>query len=691
MPKIYVCFVWHMHQPCYKDLVSGEYRLPWTRLHALKDYYGMVKILEEFPGVRQTFNLVPSLLMQVEEYASGKAVDPFLRVALKPAEELTDAEVRFILQYFFQANPIHLIGRYPRYAELNEAWRAADRNFKRASHVFNSGALRDLQVLSQLSWFEEEFLESDQEVTGLVAKERDYTLEDQALVGRKQLEILGKVIPVYKNFAATGQIEISATPFYHPILPLLCDSNVAHEANPHVPLPPRFRFPQDARLHLDRSIRYVEEYTGKKPVGLWPSEGSVSDEALEIAASCGYEWAGTDNGVLAKTLGRGADAMTTYRPYRWRKGGREMSMIFRDHYLSDLVGFVYSKMNAEDAANDFVHRIRESCRPLLDSGRDALVPIILDGENAWEHYYRNGRPFLRALYRKLSEERGIEAATVSEALKHVPDDPLTHISAGSWIGANFDVWIGFEEDNKAWEYLLHARNAYEETDLTKLTEEERTLALEELMIAEGSDWCWWYGPHHHTDNREEFDQLFRDHLANMYRALRLKPPAELSRAILKTRAKSYQQRPVTALKATIDGDVSSYFEWMGAGVYRVDRRSGSMHGQRFLVKEIYFGAGDGYLYLRVDFLPPEKLQDTDVHLLINDREIRFTMGKPDSCSDPAVKQAYDRILEVAVPITPAETSLRVQVSIWQDGLPMDALPHEGWLEIETAPSEWSEY
>lgn len=691
MPKIHVCFVWHMHQPCYKDLVSGEYRLPWTRLHALKDYYGMVKILQDFPRVHQTFNLVPSLLMQVEDYASGRAVDPFLRVALKPAEDLSETEIRFVLQYFFQANPIHLIGRYPRYAELNDAWRAADRNFKRASQFFNAAALRDLQVLSQVSWFEEEFLESDPEVVELVRKGRDYTLADQALVGRKQLEILGKVIPVYKEFATTGQIEISATPFYHPILPLLCDSNVAHEANAHVPLPPRFRYPQDARLHLDRSMEYVQEYIGKKPVGLWPSEGSVSDEALEIAASCGYRWAGTDNGVLAKTLGRGADSMTTYRPYRWRKGGREMSMIFRDHYLSDLVGFVYSKMHAEDAANDFVHRIRENCRPLLDSGRDALVPIILDGENAWEHYYLNGRPFLRALYQRLSNEDGIAISTVSEALEQVPDDPLTHIAPGSWIGANFDVWIGFEEDNKAWEYLLHARIAYEETDRSVLTEEERTLALEELMIAEGSDWCWWYGPHHHTDNREEFDQLFRDHLANMYRALRLKPPAELSRAILKTRAKSFHQRPVAPLKVTVDGDVTSYFEWMGAGVYRVDRRSGSMHGQRFLVKEMYFGVGDGTLFLRVDFAQAEKLTDTEVHLNIDDREIRFRMGEPDSSSDRSIRHAYDRILEVAVPLKGTEATVRVQVSIWQDGLPMDALPQEGWLEIETSPSEWLDY
>lgn len=687
MPQIYLCFVWHMHQPCYKDLVSGEYRLPWTRMHALKDYYGMVKILEEFPLVKQTFNLVPSLLMQVEEYASGKAVDPFLKAAMKPAEELTEADQRLILQYFFQANPIHLIGRYPRYAELHEAWRAADRNFKRAHQVFNAVAYRDLQVLSQLAWFEEEFLANDVEVRELVTKGRNYSLEDQALMGRKQLEIMGHMIPVYREFAKSGQIEISATPFYHPILPLLCDSNIAHEANPHVPLPSRFRYPEDARLHLARSLEYVEEKIGQRPVGLWPSEGSVSDEALEIASYMGYRWAGTDNGVLAKTLGRAADSAATYRPYRWSRGGREISMIFRDHYLSDLVGFVYSKMHAEEAANDFVNRILENCRPLLASGRDALVPVILDGENAWEHYYLNGRPFLKALYRKISEQPGVHAVTVSEALTRVADEPLAHISPGSWIGANFDVWIGFEEDNKAWEYLLHAREAYAATDLVALTSPERELALEELMIAEGSDWCWWYGPHHHTDNREEFDQLFRDHLANMYRALRLTPPAELSRPILRTHVRSFHQKPISEINPKVDGLVTSYFEWMGAGLYRVDRRSGSMHGQRFLVKEVFYGLDAENLYLRVDFLSNEGLAGLEVRLGVNDKSVHFKVGQ--EASDPTVQFALDRVLEIAVP-RDSSGQMKVQISFWQDGLPMDSLPHEGYLEVTPLEQEWVE-
>ncbi len=699
MPKIYLTFVWHMHQPCYKDLVSGEYRLPWTRMHALKDYYGMVKILEEFPNIRQTFNLVPSLLLQVEDYAEGRAVDPFLRCALKPAEDLTEPEKEFILQYFFQANPVHLIGRYPRYAELRQAWRAADRDFRRARKLFDPSALRDLQVLSQLAWFEEKFLDNDSELKQLCRKERDYTLEDQAVMGRKQLEILARVIPVYREFSGSGQIEISATPFYHPILPLICDSNIAHEANPHVPLPSRFRYPEDARLQLERAREYVAEKTGQTPAGMWPSEGSVSDEALSIAAQAGFRWAASDNGVLSRTLQRPADPMATYRPYLWRQGEAGIHLIFRDHELSDLVGFVYSRLDPSDAARDFIGRIRGNCVPILASGRDALVPVILDGENAWEHYHKNGRPFLRELYRHISEQTDMEAVTVSEALEKTPADPLTRIHPGSWISANFDVWIGFEEDNRAWERLLDARQAYDSVAPGTVPEQDRALALEELLIAEGSDWCWWYGPHHYSENRPEFDQLFRDHLANVYRLLRLAPPAELSRPILETYTRAFHLKPVSSIHPTIDGKITSYFEWMGAGVYSLDKRGGSMHGQRFLVSELFYGANRKRFYLRLDFTENAAGPGMEVHVAIRGKSIRIRLDEATAeivdNGGAELEAAFSNVLELALSfsslgIKEAER-VQLQISVWQDGLPMDALPHEGCLEIEARDiEEWEE-
>jgi alpha-amylase/alpha-mannosidase (GH57 family) len=716
MPRIYLCFLWHMHQPFYKDLLSGEYRLPWTRMHGLKDYYGMVRILKDFPLVRQTFNLVPSMIAQLEEYATGRAADPFLRAALKPAESLSEDERGFILRYFFQANPARLIYRYPRYAELYEAWRAADRNVARARRFFDARAMRDLQVLSQLSWFDEEF-QSDPEVRELVGKGRDYSLQDQSLTGRKQMEILGAVMRVYQEFASTGQIEISTTPFYHAILPLLCDTQIAEVSHPHVPLPSRFRYCEDARRQLESSRAFMRKRFGSAPAGLWPSEGAVSDEALGIAAETGFRWAATDNGILSRTIGHAAGVVETYRPYLWRQGEREIRLVFRDHYLSDLIGFVYSRMGAQESAAHFLDRIRENARGILAEGRDALVPIILDGENAWEHYPFNGRPFLGELYQRISEDPQIEALTVSEALERIEPHPLDHVFPGSWINANFDIWIGAEEDNRAWEALVKARDTYERvtgaSEGAAIPSENRSLAYEELLIAEGSDWCWWYGPEHDSENRPEFDKLFRDHLANVYYLLNLAPPEDLSRPILRVEVKEFHQQPTGPIRPVIDGQVSSYFEWLGSGMYRVDQRSGAMHGRPYLIRALHYGSDGAHFYLRVDFeeeavpslagasvrvrVEPEESQHpaSTVTIALGGRsaaiaEERF--AAPEHAGQ-AAETAFETVLELRLSLAALGVaqgrSLRFQLSMWRDGLPMDALPQQGLIEVSTAePSDW---
>jgi alpha-amylase/alpha-mannosidase (GH57 family) len=689
MPQIHLCFLWHMHQPFYKDLISGEYKLPWTRMHALKDYYGMVHLLEEFPKIRQTFNLVPSMMAQVAEYASGAAADPFLQMALKPAESLTDADKEFLLRHSFYSDPSRMIYRYPRYGELFDAWRAQKNSGSRS--LFGAQEFRDLQMWSQLAWFDEEFQAHDPEVSEWVSRGRNFTVADQRRMGEKQREIVGKVLPEYQKFAASGQIEISTTPYYHPILPLLCDSNIAGISHPNVPLPPRFRYPQDARLQLSMARTYIAENFGVAPVGLWPSEGSVSDEAFTIAAELGFEWAATDNGVLNRTLGRGVGVDGLYRPYEWRQQRRSLGLLFRDHFMSDLIGFVYSKMDAGAAADDFLRRIRENCSGILHSGRDALVPIILDGENAWEYYDRNGRQFLRELYRRISDDGGMRAVTVGEGLRLQASEPLDHIFPGSWINANFDVWIGAEEDNKAWAQLLRARETYETA--TGVSDEQRRLAMEELLIAEGSDWCWWYGPEHDSANRVEFDQLYRSHLANVYRFLHLSPPEELSRPILRVAVQEECVEPSGPIRPVIDGEVTSYFEWLGAGSYRADERSGSMHGKKFLIKEVLFGGDGPNLYFRLDFHPghEQELIGMEARITVQSANgaaekelgIRFLGGTVEV--EAPLECACGRILEAKIPLAavgiPEHGGVRFQFSLWQGGLPMDAVPQQGWLAL----------
>ncbi len=633
-----------MHQPFYKDLMTGEYRLPWTRFHALKDYYGMVKVLEDFPSVHQTFNLVPSMMVQIAEYASGAAADPFLDCAVKPAEDLTEAEREFVLRYFFQANADHLIYRYPRYGELFNVWKSCGANPQVGRKHFSVQDLRDLQVLSQLAWFDEEFQAHDEEVIGLIAKGRDFSLQDQALMVRKEREILAAVIPVYKEFAARGQIEISTTPFYHPILPLICDSNIATVSHPWVALPNRFQYPQDALHQLKTAREFTERTFGKAPVGLWPSEGSVSDEALSLAAEAGFEWAASDNGVLARTIGQDGGPEVTYRSYLWQQKGREMRMIFRDHFLSDQVGFVYSRMGAEEAATHFLDRIRENTRDALERGADVLVPIILDGENAWEYYDHNGRPFLRELYRRIGESSDLSALTVSEALKLDSPRTLDHIHPGSWINANFDIWLGAEEDNISWDYLLQAREKFDEV-ASQVSEQQRALAFEELMIAEGSDWNWWYGPEHISENRIEFDELYRQHLANVYRALGLVQPEELSRPILKSGIPNLNQPATHAIHPVVDGEVTSYFEWMGAGRYQPDNRSGAMHSAEPRIRDVYYGADNESLYVRLDFDDGFEFRP-EFHGL----ELRSGKKSVPLLNNPAVQFAKNRIVEIRVPL-----------------------------------------
>ncbi|HVP43135.1 MAG TPA: glycoside hydrolase family 57 protein [Terriglobales bacterium] len=607
-----VLFLWHMHQPFYKDLVTGEYRLPWVRLHALKDYYGMVKLLEEFPRVHQNFNLVPSLMAQIEEYASGAARDPFLDVVAKPAPDLSPDERRFAIQYLFQANVANMIGRYPRYKELWTQFRGVGENPDKAMRYFQPQDYTDLQVLSQIAWFDEFFLR-EPDIAALVKKGRGYTAEDQQFVVKEQIELVGRVLPAYGDAARKGSIEISTSPFYHPILPLLCDSDQGRVSVPNLPLPQkRFRHPEDAEEQLRRGLDLHQRIFGVRPVGAWPSEGSVSEDVLAIGHKLGLQWMATDEGVLGRSLGqffnrdnegrlldRGPEQL--YTIYRYEKSGAAMHMVFRDHSLSDLVGFVYSGMPAKEAAAHLIRRLKESAQPLLRAGKDAVVPIILDGENAWEFYPESGREFLRRVYDALSRDPEIEAVTISEAIARQKSfAPLTQVVPGSWINANFNVWIGAPEDNRSWDHLSQARDFYAAA-APAAAEPQRQLAFEEVLIAEGSDWNWWYGPEHHSANDRDFDELYRKHLSNIYHALGATPPDSLAQPITAAVARPYFAPQSAHIHPRIDGQLTGYFDWIGAAMYTADRRSSAMHGKQFLLDAVYAGIDEEWLYARIDF------------------------------------------------------------------------------------------
>ena len=505
--SVLVSFLWHMHQPFYKDLVRGTYVMPWAYLHATKDYLGMAALAGEFPDVHQTFNLVPSLVLQLEEYASGKAQDASFELAFKPADKVTDEERAIVIERFFPVPVRTMLQPFPRYFELYERRSDPSRH-----HAFSDQDIRDIQVWWTLVW-----IDQDRRPKEFVEKGRDFTEKDKAALRKIVVKMLREVIPTYREMQDKGIIEVSTTPFYHPILPILIDSHV----DGHVPVD--IHFPYDAREQLARAQTFMRERFGKAPEGLWPSEGSVSNDAALLAASLGFRWLATDEGILAKS---GIDINwdnrhRLYHPYR--RG--DIAFFFRDRTLSDLIGFQYMHAPAADSAADLIRRLKS-----VPEGSHVL--IALDGENPWDYYANSGRDFLRRLFEGIQKEPALKAVTLSEALKRMPSEKLDWVAPGSWANGNFSIWIGHPEDHEAWRWISRAREALMARK-GQVAQEQWDLAYEELLVAEGSDWMWWFGNDFSSDSDAIFDSLFRQHIGNIFQLIGLPQPEGLENPIKK--------------------------------------------------------------------------------------------------------------------------------------------------------------
>jgi len=726
-----VAILWHMHQPHYEDLATGEHILPWVRLHALKDYYGMVALLNEFRNVRLTFNLVPSLLVQLQAFAGERARDRFLELGVKPAAQLTDEDRAFIVSNFFHAQRTRLIDPYPRYAELLEQREAArrssvrsDSNLREQVRAFDEADLRDLQVWQKLVWIDPSYLEEDARIQALVKKGRGFREEDKLTLREVELEILRRVIPEYRAAADRGQVELSVSPFYHPILPLLCDTDVYLQNDPHAKLPRhRFHHPEDAREQLTRAVRYHEACFGRRPIGLWPSEGSVSDAVVPLAADAGFHWMATDEIILSRSLARplhrvGHDRLEEpellYHPYRITAGPADIACMFRDHTLSDLIGFSYARWPAQDAARDFVDRLAEAGRRYADrtGGGEATISIILDGENAWEHYEAGGRPFLRALYQRLSDHPELRTVTMKEAASG-PAERLETLYPGSWVNGDFFIWIGHADDRKAWGQLAEAREAYSHAE-PAIDPVARAQAFEEILIAEGSDWCWWYGDDHSSGQDREFDDLFRRHLRNVYRLLRRPVPEELYVTNISSSRKSGGEisQPSGFLHPSIDGKLSSYFEWLGAGVANGFQVAGTMQqmdeGRRPLITGLQFGFDAQRLYVRLDLarraadiLGSDRFECRLTFLAPPDRRIaiQFVDGHWRSAfaaalgpgewmtrEAPQLAVAVDDIVELTVPLDSLDLrpsdAVAFTVALLENGVERERYPNYGLVETQ---------
>ncbi len=594
-----LALLWHMHQPYYEDLATGEHILPWVRLHAIKDYWGMVAMLEAFPRVHVTFNLVPSLLEQVVAFATDRARDRHLEAGLKPAAELTEDEGRWLVANGFHAPYGRMIGPYPRYAELH-----AQREHRAPFAVQD---LLDLQVWHKLTWMDPDLLVTDARLQFLTQKGRDFTEADKALLRAIELELLGMVIPAYRAASDRGQVELATSPFYHPILPLLCDSDAHLRAHPGAARPSlRFARPEDARAQITRAIAFHERMFGRPPAGMWPSEGSVSDAAIQLMSEAGIKWIATDEDILSRSLnvalprdgyGHAERPDVLYRAYR--VGANGPAAFFRDHTLSDRIGFHYQSWDSGAAAHDFIERVREAGRrfTVATGGEVGTVAVILDGENAWEHYPGGGRPFLRALYGGLEACPDIQTVTMTEASVEKALE-LPSIFPGSWINADFYIWIGHRDDHRAWTQLGQLRSAFD-ARAGSVSPEARERAFEEILVAEGSDWFWWYGDDHSSDHDREFDDLFRRHLRNAYAALDLPVPDELHVSNITTGPGPDRLAPSARLDIVLDGLQTSDGEWAGAAGAPLTRPAGAMHeiASPSLVEHALAGLGVGSLCL----------------------------------------------------------------------------------------------
>ena len=533
-------FLWHMHQPDYRDHATGEFRRPWTYLHALKDYTDMAAHLERHPSVRAVVNFVPVLLDQIEDYVrqfdAGDFRDPLLRLlARESLDNLAPDERTLLLTTCLPGNHARMVAPYPRFERLHNLFRPIAGQGLAATAYLSGAFFADLLVWYHLVWTGESARRQQPLLAELMTKGEGYSFDDRRRLLARMGDALRGIIPRYRALAERGQVELSTTPDTHPLAPLLLDFASAHEAQPDLPLPQSHFYP-GGRSRIDRHIALARDSHAKRfgqaPAGMWPAEGAVSGAFLQQLATQGCRWAASSQGVLANSLRRKhADSPKSpvYRPWRI-EAAPGLAVFFRDERLSDLIGFEYARWHGRDAAQHFVDQLAR-IRDEAPAGETPLVCVILDGENAWEHYPYNAYFFFEDLYGLIAEQAWLTTTTCSDWLARHPERTATlpDLVAGSWVYGTFSTWIGDADKNRAWDLLCAAKQAYDLVmDSGRLDAAAQRTAEAQLAVCEGSDWFWWFGDYNPREAVESFDALFRANLAHLYRLLRLPEPPQLA-------------------------------------------------------------------------------------------------------------------------------------------------------------------
>lgn len=697
MKKLRISFLWHMHQPPYQRGRIQEAVLPWVWLHGLKDYYDMAALAAEHNDMRLNFNFTPSLVEQVENYTKKQWTDPFFEVIAAMPETVSQTDKAILLERFMAITPGMAKG-LPSVAQYKEAIQAFN-GTEKAATKFSDTEFLDLQTLFVLAWTGRS-LRKQGLILDLMKKQKGYTPKDKQALLDAGLEQLKQTFSLYKTLSDEGKIEISASPYYHPLTPLLLSNHLAIEADPFVKLPESgMRAPEEVTEQIRLGIEKHQAVFGRKPNGMWPPEGAVSDRLLPIFMDAGLRWIATDEEILKRSLG---GEMAVCDPcFAYEKDG--VGLFFRNKGLSDRIGFLYARWPVKQAVSNFM----DSLRTIYEQADDnAIVVIAMDGENAWEFYPRGGYDFLDAMYSALESAEWIEPILLNNYLGSIgPKTSLDVLATGSWIGGNFSTWIGDPTKNKAWAYLAEAYKAYIQSkiDHPKLAK----AAHKFLLRAEASDWFWWFGEGHSSPDESQFDLTFRENLKAIYRTLGLPVPAHLQNPINVQNTLPVVSQPTDYISPGITGKPDSFYKWTGAGTYHVAQ--GAIHRLHPLVKTINFGFDRKNFYFRV-----APTRNGDDRLINGDSSMElhftapiqktFSLKKENGKITVLVGQegiagaraAYDACLELCIPIKALDgqaingNSHKIVFffSLIKDGLERERVPWSFDLEFEFNPMDF---
>lgn len=598
--KLSIAFYWHMHQPVYQLTPDGDYLMPWTRLHAVKDYLDMVTILDNFRTIKLNFNVVPVLLDAFIDYGEKGMHDLHSRLTVTDIKDLSDDDKEFILNNFFDSNYRTMI--YP-YDEYNRLFQKRQTMAEADISAFTDQEYSDLMALFNLAWFDPSYKNEYIELKKLFKKGKDYTLKDREKIIEIQREIIRRIIPSYRRYVEEGKIEITTSPYYHPILPILLDINSIKISNKEG-LPVDLKMPLDAKIQTVSALDRIEELIGKRPRGIWPSEHCVSPKELDLFKEAGAEWSISDEGILAESInfefvrdfkGYLEDPYHLLKSYEYKNG---LKMIFRNSLISNLISFEYPNFDSVFAANDLYDRIKVMQSKLLSSPDEHhILTIAMDGENCWENYPKDGITFLKTLYELIEKDESLETVLISDYIeKEKHHKPLKHIASGSWINRNFKLWIDEPSKNLAWGYLKQVRDDFAKYVKKNPYDANIELARRELFIAEGSDWFWWYGEPNDSGRDNIFDYIFREHLKNIYVYLGLDVPDYLD-SPLSTAVSRPSRYPKGEINPVLDGnDKTGNDAWLNAGCISIP--DGPVLKENKFFDKICFGYDKDNFYLR---------------------------------------------------------------------------------------------